>query len=46
MTSTWLDPAATATSPGRHDPTNPFLLNQNIKPTGQVSDQEPAAARA
>ena len=30
----------------RYDPTNLFRLNQNIKPTGQVSDPEPAAARA
>ena len=30
----------------RYDPTNLFRLNQNIKPTGQVSDQELAAARA
>ena len=29
----------------RYDPTNLFRLNQNIKPTGQVSDQELAAAR-
>ena len=30
----------------RYDPTNLFRLNQNIKPTGQVSDQELAASRA
>jgi FAD/FMN-containing dehydrogenase len=30
----------------RYDPTNLFRLNQNMKPTGQVSDQELAAARA
>ncbi len=30
----------------RYDPTNLFRLNQNIKPTGQVSDPELAAARA
>jgi FAD/FMN-containing dehydrogenase len=29
----------------RYDQTNPFRLNQNIKPTGHVSDQELAAAR-
>ena len=30
----------------RYDPTNLFRLNQNIKPTGQVSDPELAAAQA
>ncbi len=30
----------------RYDPTNLFRLNQNIKPTGQVSDTELATARA
>jgi FAD/FMN-containing dehydrogenase len=30
----------------RYDPTNLFRLNQNIKPPGQVSDQELAAAQA
>ena len=30
----------------RYDPTNLFRLNQNIKPTGQVSDTELATAEA